>query len=220
MTWNRFDFDDQLINFDAEGLNKISRIVIPLASLDQTLFNMSDEDRPIDSLLECQNVISEVLKARQIHWKVGFLDDLLDIKKFVPERYFQINCLLENIDEKSIFRIEYWTLKNNFKFYKFAFSSIKIKSKIFAEELELLWDILKFGRSRLSLTSIYLEFEYLYECLKVLQICENWQELNSIEFIYSEADPKIESEIIFNAVNKFKRNLGMIGILEIKRNEN
>ena len=161
--------------------------------------------------------MNQIFKERHIGLNINNLDRLLEIKKLLPNDFLSID--FKYIDKQSIKYAEDSISEiidspdwSNLKFKEIYQSSI-----LSLERFQFWWKILRSRRTRWSLTSIFLKFSLLSECLTVLTLFWDCPELMSVELRYRKADKENEDEAFENAKREFRQKLGFIPELTLKK---
>ena len=159
-------------------------------------------------LQEHKSIVDGLLKAKYLNWKLRFLDDILDIKRLLPEHYSCISYSLWSIDENSLTKdIDIKTIKCN----EFAFSSIQVYSQLTTEEYKCVWELLCSHKTKFRISTVELAFNLLSEWLYVLKLCWDCPSINCINLSYTQSDLECdEQEVINKAIWNFREKIWII----------
>ena len=155
------------------------------------------------------------MKEKHIEQTIGNLGWLLQINELYPDdfSFININYYYEHSTDIGEYSIS--EIMNNPSWINLKFTKISNPFILSPDEFQFWWKMLHFGKTRFNLTTIDLKFSLLSECLTALSLCSDCPELESVYFIYSEADVENQYEIIEQAKREFSQKFGIIWNLTI-----
>ena len=194
---------------------KTNGIIIPLKCLHKVSFLfLKYMARLFDSN---QEFIDKIFKAKYIDWTISYLNEVLEIKNLLPDHFPCINFAYINMNSKRFTEKHLFEIMYRQDYIEWRFSEIRNKSILTSNEFILMWEILNSSRIKFTLTSISLSFETLSECMKVLSLCADCFELDSVDLQYKEAEAETEQETIRIEKAKFMKKFGPIRNLRIMK---
>ena len=212
-----FDISKQFADLYIEHTFYKDGFVVPLRYSNKILIKPNDEE--LENCLNQCKYIYHIFKEKHLEIKINSLGRLLEINKLLSDDFSSISstCIYyneSNIEDNSISEITNSPDWTNLKFLK-----IEKGRTLLPDEFQFWWKILRSRRTRFNLTTIYLKFSLLSECLTVLTLCSGCPQLESVKLGYSEADAenKDEDEVIEHAKREFRQNFGFIQKLEIRK---
>ena len=210
-------FDKYLSQFDSQFLNKNNGFIVPLKSIKCVDFYKNKDD--IYSQIGSNKIIiNTLLRTRNVNMKIEVFDDLLNSKELLPDYDSHITYSLIYLYNETPLWNKGAETASNLDQIKPKFSLIWTSYKLSSEEVELLWELLCSRRTKFCLSKIYAKFNYLSECLTVLNNCAECPELNFINFWYSSSDAENEEEAVKNAIFDFRKKFGFIANLTLRNN--
>ena len=190
---------------------------VPLKYLDKTCIN--SKNKFFNAFIDNKNIANEIWKARRVEWEFEFFDDLLLFKQLPPGSYNHINYSWDNCDFKTLLRITDIDFVNEIDLAHLKLIEIYVDHILSVDEFKLIWQLLCSNKIKFTLSWIQLSLNSISECLQVLLICAECQELNSIYLEYLQSDLVNEKEELGNAIKHFNKIFGFIESLSIIRTE-
>ena len=182
--------------------------IVPLIYSNRILINANDEELK-NCLNQCKH-IHHMFKQKYLEIKIKSLGRLLEINKLLSDDFSSINSTYRYYDESNIEDNSISEITNSPDWSNLKFINIYNERTLLPDEFQFWWNVLRYRRTRFNLTTIYLMFSLLSECLTVLTLCLGWPELESVKLRYSEADIEDEDEVIEHAKSEFRQNFGII----------
>ena len=206
------DINRQFADLKIEPWFEDSGFIVPIKYFSKIFIELKD------FFSYSYNQIKELgkqFKEKQDKLKIKNLVRLFEKLYLVPNGFSQINfnCFeihLADIEEylkSEIMGYPNWISLKNSKIYNTSTQS--------HDEFQSWWNVLRSRRVRFNLTTIFLRFRSLLECLTVLSLCSNCPELKSINFRFYEADTENEYETVKQAKKEFRQKFGIIHELNI-----
>ena len=199
-------------NLDFQHQFKDYSFIVPIGYLNKTFVKLNDVD--LDCLNQYKNII-RIFKEKHIDLKIFSLDRLLEINKLLPDDFSSINFKYFNKSKTEISKYSISDIIDNIDLSNLKFIKISKLTILSPDEFKFWWNVLRSRRTRFNLTSIYLKFSLLSECLTVLSLCSDCPELEYVNLWYWEADAENEHEAVEQAKREFRQKFGFIDELEI-----
>ena len=148
-------------------------------------------------------------------WK--FFCHFVKIFLSLCENFFVIPCNIKYIYNRSKDVSEYSILNimESTDWFNYAFTEIFNSYMLSPDEFQFWWTVLRSKRTRVKITSIFLVFCLLSQCLTVLSLCSECPELKSVELGYLWWDVENEFEVVEKAKRRFKQKFWYIQKLNI-----
>ena len=213
--WKILDADKNIMHFaglDVEHQINTNGFILPMWYPNKTFIELSDSNL---NYLNKYKDINKIFKDKHIELTIKTLGRLLEINKLLPDEFSLINFRYYDYRSTEIEPYSISEIMNSPDWINLKFIEIFKSYMLSPDEFQFWWRILRSRRTRFNLTTIFLKFKLLSECLTVLSLCSDCSELKSVELGYLEADVQDEHETVKHGKRKFTSKFGFIQKLVI-----
>ena len=208
------EINKQFADLDIQHQFNTNGFVLPIRYLNRIFIELNDFE--LDYLNQIKD-INKLFKEKDIDLTIWSLDRLLEINQLWPDDFLRINIKYIDYCSTEMSKYSISEMMDSSNWINLKFWEISKSYMLSPDEFQFWWKVLHSKRTRFNITSIYLKFNLLSECLTVLFLCSDCPELKSVELEYLITDTENEHKTIEQAKSEFRRKFEYIQKLVIRK---